>query len=91
MIKQVFLLLLTSLMFTIPAANGQTSQIKKHQTELCPSTNVQSRKFKKPQPKFGAGVKAGINYSSQYIKNTVNIVDFICFRSKYSYHGGTVY
>ena len=76
MIRQVFLLLLTSLMFTLSSANGQTSQLKKHQTELCPSSNVQSRKFKKPQPKFGAGVKAGLNYSSQYTNNTANIVDF---------------
>ena len=76
MIKQVFLLLLTSLMFTLSSANGQTRQIKKPQTELCPSSNVQSRKFKKPQPKFGAGVKAGLNYSSQYTNNTANIVDF---------------
>jgi hypothetical protein len=74
--KQVFLLLLTSLIFTLSSANAQSSQFKKPQTEICPSANAQSRHFKKPQAKLGAGVKAGLNYASQYTNSTANSVDF---------------
>jgi hypothetical protein len=74
--KQVFLLLLTSLIFTFSSANAQSRQFKKHQTELCEYAYSQSRHIKKPQPKLGAGVKAGPNYSTQYTINTPNSVDF---------------
>jgi len=76
MMKHVFLILLTSLMFTLSSINAQTRQIKMTQTELCPTSNARSRHFKKSQPKFGAGVKAGLNYSSQYTNNPGNTVDF---------------
>ena len=74
--KQIFLLLLTSLIFTLSSANAQSRQFKKSQPELCASANAQSRQFKKPQPKLGAGVKAGLNYASQYTSSTANSVDF---------------
>jgi hypothetical protein len=45
--KQVFLLLLISLIFSFSSANAQ------------------NRYFRKSQPIFGVGVKAGLNYSSQ--------------------------
>jgi hypothetical protein len=73
--KQVFLLLLTSLIFTFSSANAQSRHFKNRQPELCVYANAQSRHFKKPQPKLGAGVKAGLNYTSQYT-SSASTVDF---------------
>jgi hypothetical protein len=75
--KRVFLLLLTSLIFSSLSVNAQSGLFKKHQS-VCAYVygDAQSRHFKKPQPKLGAGVKAGLNYSSQYTNSTTNSVDF---------------
>ena len=74
--KQVYLLLLPLLICTFNSANAQPVQFKKSQSELCAYGNSQPGHFKKKQPKFGAGVKAGINYSSQYVSGTASNVDF---------------
>jgi len=74
--KLVFLLLLISLLFTFSSVNAQSRQFKKQHPELCTYGNASSRHFKKSQPELGAGVKAGLNYSSQYTNNTPNNVDF---------------
>lgn len=74
--KQVFLLLLSTLVITLSSVNAQSGKFKKSDPELCASSGGQSRYFKKSQPKFGAGVKAGLNYASQYTNNTSNSVDF---------------
>lgn len=74
--KQVFLLLVTSLLFTFLSLNAQSRQFKKSQQDYCASGNAQSRHFKKPQTKLGVGVKAGLNYSTQYTNSTSNSVDF---------------
>jgi hypothetical protein len=74
--KQVFLLLLISLIFTFSSANAQSRQFKKQNPELCTYENARSSHFKKSQSEFGAGVKAGINYASQYTNSTPNNVDF---------------
>jgi hypothetical protein len=74
--KQVFFLLLTSLIFTFSPSNAQSRHFKKTQQDLCGYKTAQSGHFKKSQPKFGAGVKAGLNYSTQYINGTANNVVF---------------
>jgi len=74
--KQILLLLSTSLILSFSPSKAQSGHIKKTQTDLCGYNKAQSGHFKKSQPKFGAGVKAGLNYSSQYINGTANGVDF---------------
>ena len=74
--KQVFLFLFITVIFAFSSVNAQTIHLKKHQPELYESANEQARHFKKPQPKLGAGVKAGLNYSSQYTTSTANSADF---------------
>jgi len=74
--KQVFLLLLTSLVFSFSALDAQPRQFKKHQQDFCASANAKSEHFKKNQEKFGAGVKAGLNYATQYTNSTSNSVVF---------------
>jgi hypothetical protein len=77
--KLAFLLLLTFFIFNFSSANAQSGQIKKSQSELCSYGNSQpghSGHFKKDKPKFGAGVKAGLNYSNQYITGGSGSVDF---------------
>jgi hypothetical protein len=73
--KQIFLLFLTSLIFTLSSANAQPGKFKKSMQELCPTSSAQPGHFKKSQPKFGAGVKAGLNYASQS-SSIANNVDF---------------
>ena len=74
--NQVFLILLSSLLFTFSSANAQSGKFKKSDPDLCASANGQSKYLKKPQPTFDAGVKAGINYSGQYTSSTANCVYF---------------
>ena len=75
--NKVFLLFLTSLIISLSSANAQPRKFKKPVQELCPTTSSQPRHFKKSQqPKFGAGVKAGLNYATQYTNTTPNSVDF---------------
>jgi hypothetical protein len=76
MIKRVFILLLTFLIFSFSSATAQHSQYKKKQADLCPSGNSPSRPLKKSQAKFGAGIKAGLNYATQYTRGTTNSVEF---------------
>jgi hypothetical protein len=74
--KPVFLILLTSLIFTFSPSEAQSGHFKKTQSDLCGYNKSQLGPVKKSQPKFGAGIKAGLNYSSQYIKGATNSVDF---------------
>jgi hypothetical protein len=68
--------LLTSLIFPFSSANAQSRQLKKNHQDLCEYVYPQSRHFKRLQPKFGVGVKAGLNYAGQYTNITPNSVDF---------------
>jgi hypothetical protein len=74
--KLVFLFLLISLMSSFTYSKAQSGHSKKTNQDLCGYANAKSAHIKKSQQKFGAGVKAGINYASQYINNTSNSVDF---------------
>jgi len=74
--KQVFLLLLSFFILNFLSVNAQSGQFKKSQSELCAYGNSKPGHFKKTQPKFGAGVKAGLNYSSQFISGAASSVDF---------------
>ena len=74
--NQVFLLLLAFLIFSYSSANGQSGKFKKHPPEYYMYANQHSGHLKKSQMKLGAGVKAGLNYSSQYISSTASSVDF---------------
>jgi hypothetical protein len=74
--KQIFIFLLTSFMFTFSSVKAQSRQFKKNPKDLCGYVYSQSGHLKNTQPKLGAGVKAGLNYSSQYTQNTPNSVDF---------------
>lgn len=75
MLKQLLLLLAVYIILTCAPANAQPGKFKK-QSELCPSANGQIRHFKKDQPKFGAGVKAGINYATQFTESNASGVKF---------------
>jgi opacity protein-like surface antigen len=81
---RLLLLLSATIIFSCAAANAQPAKFKK-QSELCPSTGGQIKQFKKSKPKFGVGVKAGINYATQYTESTASGVTF---QSIIGVHGG---
>lgn len=74
--KLLFLLLLTTFLIASAPSKAQSGHFKKTQSDLCDNTKLKSGHFKKSKEKFGAGIKAGLNYSSQYIKGANNAVDF---------------
>lgn len=83
--QQVFIILVTFLIFSFSSVTAQHSQFKKQQKDLCPSGNSQSRHLNKSQTKFGAGVKAGLNYATQYTSGTASNVEF---KSMFGYNAG---
>jgi hypothetical protein len=75
-LKQVSLLFLTTIILTVSSASGQTSEYKKRHPDICASFRGRSGPLKTTQPKFGAGVKGGINYASQQTNSSAGVVDF---------------